>query len=239
LLGTAAAAAMSKKKEADMRKAALEGDVALLSSIVDSGVNLEAPQPKDGQTALMYASANGYTDAMEVLLKAGANMEGRDKFGFTALHVAATTGEAEAIILLLASGAQLDARDKFGNTALKKAREQKHAEAAKVLEDAAAGTLPTPSQSSASKRPAPEDSAGEEEKPPSKKGKEKAGTDGDRVDELAEVAQSLGTHLARLREHARLAQAVLLSFAEAGGDPRSLNLAPEDIALLAAIRKVA
>ena len=188
----------------------------------------------------MYASANGYTDAMEVLLKAGANMEGRDKFGFTALHVAATTGEAEAIILLLRSGAQLDARDKFGNTALKKAREQKNAEAAKVLEDAATGTLPTLSQSSAaSKRPAPEDGAEEEEKPPSKKGKEKAGTDGDRVDELAEVAQSLATHLAQLREHARLAQAMLRSFAEAGGDPRSLNLAPEDIALLAAIRKVA
>jgi len=233
---------MSKKKEADLRKAALEGDVDLLQSIVAAGVNLEAPQPKDGQVALMYASANGYTDVMEILIKAGAKMQTQDKFGFTALHVAATTGEAEAIKLLLLSGANLDARDKFGNSALKKAREQKHAEAAKVLEDAANGILTQPSQSgalAASKRAAPDDGSEEEEtKPPSKKGKEKAGVEDEPAVELAEVAQSVASHLARLREHARSAQAVLLSFAEAGGDPRALNLAPEDVALLAALRKV-
>ena len=37
---------MSKKKENDLRKAALEGDVAALSSLIASGVDIEAPQPK-------------------------------------------------------------------------------------------------------------------------------------------------------------------------------------------------
>ena len=126
----------SKKKEKDCRKAALDGDVATLSAIINSGVDIEAPDPKDGQTALHYASANGHTDALGVLFKAGANLEGKDKFGFTALMIAATQGEAEVLQLLLATGAKLDAHDNFGKTALMKAREQKHAEATKVLEEA-------------------------------------------------------------------------------------------------------
>jgi len=129
---------MSKKKENDLRKAALEGDVAALTTIIASGVNLESPHPKDGQTALMYASSNGYVDAMEVLIKAGAKLESRDKFGYTALHVAATTGEAKSILLLLASGCNVDARNKFGHSALKMAREEKRAAAIAVLENAMA-----------------------------------------------------------------------------------------------------
>ena len=110
----------------------------------------------------MYASANGYTDAMEVLIKAGANKEGRDKFGFTALMIAATQGEVEAIQFLLASGAQLEATDNFGFTALMKARQQKHPDAAKVLEDAARPS----GAASSNKRPAPDAS---DEQPASKK----------------------------------------------------------------------
>ena len=188
---------------------------------------------QDGQTALMYASANGYTDAMDVLIKGGANLEGRDKFGFTALMVAATTGEAEAIISLLAAGAKLDARDKFGNTALKKAREQKNAEATKVLEDATRGVMTAPAQLAAPaqlKRPAPDDS----DETPVKMGKAKVGADGGSADSLAVVSESIAMHLARAREHAQLAQTVLLSFSEAGGDSRLINLSPEDLALLAA-----
>ena len=37
---------MSKKKENDLRKAALDGDFDTLRTLVSSGVNLEAPHPK-------------------------------------------------------------------------------------------------------------------------------------------------------------------------------------------------
>jgi len=118
-----------------MRKAALDGEVATLTSIIASGiVNIEAGHPKDGQTALMYASSNGHIDCIDVLLKAGSNLESRDKFGYTALMIAATTGEVEAIKFLLASGAELDARNRFGHTALAMAREEKHPDAVKLLE---------------------------------------------------------------------------------------------------------
>lgn len=36
----------SKKKENELRKAALEGDVTTLSSLIASGVNMEAQHPK-------------------------------------------------------------------------------------------------------------------------------------------------------------------------------------------------
>ena len=95
----------NKQKEQQLRKAALEGDLDSLNSVLSAGVNLEAPHPKvrgllcrskqafvvcswlhnthtsaqDGQTALMYASANGHLDAMQLLLSSGAKLEGADK----------------------------------------------------------------------------------------------------------------------------------------------------------------
>jgi len=230
--------AMSKKKENDLRKAALEGDVPMLTSIIASGVNIEAPHPKDGQTSLMYASSNGYLDAMDVLIKAGANLDGKDKFGFTALMVAATTGEADAIRSLLASGAKVDATDNFGNTALFKAREQKNAEAAQVLEDfmRTGGVAPPHSAEAAQsapeplKRPAPDDSD-DAERAASKRGKAKVEYSTDELD-VASVSQSVAHHLAQSREHVQLARTVVFSFKEAGGDPRSLVLSQEDLQLL-------
>jgi hypothetical protein len=190
----------------------------------------------------MYASSNGYVDAMEVLIKAGANLDARDKFGFTALMVAATTGEADAIRLLLQSGAQPDATDNFGNTALFKAREQKNAEAAQVL-DAFLSTGTVAPAASASvvvatslKRPAPDGGADGA----SKNGKAKVsasahgGGEGGEAGPLDSeaVAQSVVQHLAQSREHIQLARAVVFSFKEAGGDPKSLVLSQEDLQLL-------
>ena len=87
------AAPMSKKKENDLRAASLNGELAIMSSLIHSGINLEAGAPKDGQTALMMACANGHIDAVDMLIKSGAKLESRDKFGYTAMHVAATQGE--------------------------------------------------------------------------------------------------------------------------------------------------
>ena len=105
---------MSKKKEEALRKAALDGDDAALQTVIASGVNLEGPHPKDGQTALHYASANGRLTCMGILLKAGSNIEGRDKFGFTALHIAAIEGHLGVIKLLLEKGADYDLKNKDG-----------------------------------------------------------------------------------------------------------------------------
>eukprot|EP00900_Chrysochromulina_parva_P016696 jgi/Chrpa1/25027/Chrysochromulina_OHIO_Genome00007502-RA len=89
---------------------------------------------QDGQTALMYASANGHVEVIKFLLASGAKIEATDNFVFTALMIASTQGELDSIEVLLAAGANLDAKDKFGKTALDKARQCGHADAVKLLE---------------------------------------------------------------------------------------------------------
>jgi len=81
------------------------------------------------------------------------------------------------------------------------------------------------------KRPAP--ATDDSDDGPSKKGKAKAdGPPG--ADQLPAVQQSVAMHLAKAREHAQLAKTVLVSFAEAGGDPRLIQLSAGDKALLGA-----
>jgi ankyrin repeat protein len=53
----------------------------------------------------------------EALLRAGANVNGRDNYGRTALLAAARDGNADIVRLLLEHGADLTCRDKDGRTA--------------------------------------------------------------------------------------------------------------------------
>ena len=62
----------------------------------------------------LAAAKNGDTARVEALLKAGAEIEAKDKDGRTALMLAAQYGHADTVRLLLAQGARADARDKRG-----------------------------------------------------------------------------------------------------------------------------
>jgi hypothetical protein len=62
----------------------------------------------------LAAAKNGDTNRVEALLKAGAELEAKDKDGRTALMLAAQYGRADTVRLLLAQGAQAGARDKRG-----------------------------------------------------------------------------------------------------------------------------
>ena len=53
-----------------------------------------------GKTALSLAAQNGYTEIVELLLKAGANAEVQDNDGGTPMHRAAWGGHVGAIELL-------------------------------------------------------------------------------------------------------------------------------------------
>jgi ankyrin repeat protein len=64
------------------------------------------------------------TDAVTLLLQAGANPNATSSEGDTALHLAAFDGKLDLVRALAAGGANLDAKDKAGKTALQVVEEQ-------------------------------------------------------------------------------------------------------------------
>lgn len=67
-----------------------------------------------GETPLHHAAKYGETEAMRVLLDAGAQVDARNVEGATPLLLAASFGGPEAVRLLLARGAEVNARDELG-----------------------------------------------------------------------------------------------------------------------------
>ena len=74
-----------------------------------------------------------YHAVIQLLLAAGANVNGRDNAGKTPL-MSAFTGEVTAWLLELGANPQL--KDKRGKTALDWAKERRHDSARRVLEEA-------------------------------------------------------------------------------------------------------
>ena len=82
------------------------------------------PRNEDNWTALMVAARKGQSDIVQLLLKAGANVnakEGGD--GQTALIIAAWSRHNEIVQLLLNEGAKVDLKNENGQTALHVATE--------------------------------------------------------------------------------------------------------------------
>jgi uncharacterized protein len=119
-----------------------------------------APDP-DGTTPLHWAARANDVDAVQRLLKAGANPDAANRYGVTPLSLAATnasapliqallqagalptssilmtaarTGNAEAVLMLIARGADANAREtSLGETALMWAAAENHPEAVRAL----------------------------------------------------------------------------------------------------------
>jgi ankyrin repeat protein len=83
---------------------------------------------------LLFASFNGHTSVVKLLLDNGALPSQRDGLGRTALMWAATGDNAEAVELLLEAGSEVNAVDTSeGFTALMHAAAEGHASVVKVL----------------------------------------------------------------------------------------------------------
>ncbi|XP_061648535.1 ankyrin repeat domain-containing protein 50 [Phyllopteryx taeniolatus] len=89
----------------------------------------------DGWTALRSAAWGGHSEAVRLLLDAGANVDGCDAEGRTALRAAAWGGHEETVLILLDYRAQVDKADCKGRTPLIASAYMGHHEVVEVLLD--------------------------------------------------------------------------------------------------------
>ena len=113
-----------------------QGDPATVSAPVRAGATVNVRKLNVGEfgyTALMSAGRNGNTKTVEVLLRAGANIDATVATGETALIYAAESGQREAVVTLLKAGADRTLRCKDGETAEDQAVTHGFKEVARLL----------------------------------------------------------------------------------------------------------
>jgi len=84
--------------------AAEKRDLPALKTLITQKMDVNAAQD-DGSTALQWAVNWGNTEAVDLLLKAGANTKAATRLNATALYIAAESGNAVMLQKLLAAGA--------------------------------------------------------------------------------------------------------------------------------------
>ena len=89
---------------------ARSGSVDAVKMLIRGDADVNAKEPSQNQTALMWAAAEHHPQVVRTLIEAKADMQARTKNGFTALHFAAREGDIESARLLLAAGVSINIR---------------------------------------------------------------------------------------------------------------------------------
>jgi ankyrin repeat protein len=82
--------------------------------LVEYGAAVNAKEPNQNQTALMWAAAEKHPDVVQALIQTHADLKAGTKQGFTALHFAARVGDLESIKLLLGAGVDINLQTQAG-----------------------------------------------------------------------------------------------------------------------------
>lgn len=118
--------------ERQLMLAVLRGDPQRMNEVLSKPVDVDA-QTESKDTALMFASGLGHSEAAKALISKGArvNLQGANET--TALLRAAENGHADVVKILLDASADLNAPDVNGDTALSLAAKKGRMEAVKAL----------------------------------------------------------------------------------------------------------
>ena len=113
--------------ETVLMTAARSGSVEAVELLLDAGANVNAQESWKGQTALMWAAAEGHAAVIPTLVAHGADPGLRSKRGFTALLFAARDGQTDVVQTLLEAGADLDEQLSINSTLTAGGVEQRRA----------------------------------------------------------------------------------------------------------------
>ncbi|XP_029780312.1 cortactin-binding protein 2 isoform X1 [Suricata suricatta] len=121
-----------------LQQAATQGNVTLLSMLLnEEGLDINY-SCEDGHSALYSAAKNGHTDCVRLLLNAGAQVNAADTNGFTPLCAAAAQGHFKCVELLTAYDANINHAADEGQTPLYLACKNGNKECIKLLLEAGA-----------------------------------------------------------------------------------------------------
>uniref|UniRef100_A0A2K5ET49 Ankyrin repeat domain-containing protein 6 n=1 Tax=Aotus nancymaae TaxID=37293 RepID=A0A2K5ET49_AOTNA len=119
--------------------AAYKGQTENVVQLINKGAKVAVT--KHGRTPLHLAANKGHLPVVQILLKAGCDLDVQDDGDQTALHRATVVGNTEIISALIHEGCALDRQDKDGNTALHEASWHGFSQSAKLLVKAGANVL--------------------------------------------------------------------------------------------------
>jgi ankyrin repeat protein len=123
----------SPEGETPLMIAARVGVPEALAAILGHNADVNAKESWRGQTALMWAAAEGHAPAVQLLARKGADVTLRSKGGLTALLFAVRDGHIDAARALLAANANVNEAAPDGTSALGMAVINAHDELAAVL----------------------------------------------------------------------------------------------------------
>jgi uncharacterized protein len=96
--------------ETPLMTCASTGTTEAVRLLIARGADVNAKEPSQNQTALMWAAAERHPDEVRTLIEHRADLQARTRKGFTALHFAAREGDLESTRLLLAAGVDINIR---------------------------------------------------------------------------------------------------------------------------------
>jgi len=94
--------------ETALMTAARVGSLASVKALLVRGARVDSKDDRRGQTALMWAAAEGHADVAQTLVEVGADVHTRLASGFTPLLFAVREGRSDVVRVLLKAGANVN-----------------------------------------------------------------------------------------------------------------------------------